>query len=496
MRFSLQLPRFLYIEKLSVKFIGTKMEKMRPLCVDLDNTFLKTNLFLEGFLKLVKSHFFKLPRFLTLCFLSRAKAKRFLSEHIDFNYSSLPVNPEILSYCQQEAQKGRPVFLVTGAQEAFASGVCREYPFFSGYYATNEERNLTGQNKADHLVKIFGEKNFDYIGDSPRVDRPVWKASHTALTVGSKESLFKTIQNRTTHFSAQKNSLRSISKLLRPQQWLKNSLVFLPLFLAHKLGRIDVWFAVLPAFFAFCFAASSVYIMNDLLDIDSDRQHKKKKNRPLASGDVSVLCGLLLFSLFFVTTAVLSVRLGALGFSILLIYFVLNIFYSFWLKKLILIDVMALTSFYMIRIILGGVVAGIVLSPWMRAFSFFIFLSLAFLKRYSEVANANLTSNKGFVHGRGYEGQDEKTLFTFGTISAFVSVLVFCQYIYQSENATQYSRPDYLWGAAVLILYWLLSVWLRASRGQVNDDPLIFVLKDRTSLLIGFCFVAIMAMAI
>lgn len=471
------------------------MDDQLPLCVDLDNTFIKTDLSHEALFKLFKKSPLKSIFFLFSFYRNKADAKTYLSQQITIDTDSIPLNDEVVTYCESEHRTGRKIHLVTGSHEDFANKIAKRFKFFHEVHATKNNMNLIGQDKAAYLIERFGKAGFDYIGDSAD-DLHVWKQSKNALIVCGKRNKRGKLPNLTKYFFTNKNHISSILKALRPQQWIKNVLIFVPIFLAHRFNDLNLLINAAIGVLAFSLMASSVYLMNDLSDIESDRQHHKKKSRPLASGDISVACGVAIFALCFSTSLLISSVLGIIPFMLLLLYFILNVGYSFSWKKIALLDVFLLTAFYLLRIAFGSGISDIIISPWMRAFSFFLFLSLGFLKRYSEVFNSFHREGRAQIPGRGYNLSDLSVLFSFGSLVGFLSVLVFCQYIFQSNTVKLYTSPDWLWAAAAIIMYWLSSVWFRATKGKVNDDPVIFILKDKQSLTLGFIFLSLVFLAL
>jgi 4-hydroxybenzoate polyprenyltransferase len=268
---------------------------------------------------------------------------------------------------------------------------------------------------------------------------------------------------------------------MRVYQWSKNLLIFAPVVFAHKFRETQLWWNCFLAFVSFCLLASSVYLFNDLFDLKHDRSHPTKKNRPMASGALPVQTGAVLAVLLLLLSIIPALFLPAKFFLVPLIYVVLNFFYSARLKRVPIIDVFVLTSFYVLRLVAGGLVTDIPLSPWLKLFSFFLFLSLAFLKRHTESATVFAATGQETA-GRGYTNGDFRLLVTFGSISGFLAGLVFSLYLFQAETVKNYSRPDYLWLISPIFLLWMSRLWFRAGRGEVQGDPVRFLIKDLESL--------------
>lgn len=281
-------------------------------------------------------------------------------------------------------------------------------------------------------------------------------------------------------------------KAMRVYQWTKNLLIFAPVIFAHKFRDSQLWWNCLLAFVSFCLLASSVYLFNDLFDLKHDRVHPTKKDRPLASGALPVQTGVVLAILLLLLSAIPALFLPLKFVAVPVVYVVLNFFYSARLKRVPIIDVFILTSFYVLRLVAGGSVTDIPLSPWLKLFSFFMFLSLAFLKRQTEAATV-FAATGGETAGRGYFNGDYRLLIVFGAISGFLAGLVFSLYLFQAETVKSYSRPEYLWLISPIFLLWMCRLWFRAGRGEVQGDPVKFLIKDWESVffflamgLIGF----------
>lgn len=462
----------------------------QPLCVDLDNTLIKTDIMFEASIKLLQKNPIKFIIFLYKFFISKSDGKFYLSNNIEIDSKFIPLNEEVLNFCKQRYNAGHEVFIATGAPEKYALSICEQFNFVKNVYSSNEKTNLVSTNKRKLLTSLFGEKGYDYIGDSTK-DIPIWNSAKHCYLVGNNTLLSKKIFFEKV-FTVEKNKLSDILKSLRPKQWVKNLLVFLPLLLAHQIQNTQKFQLAIQAFLSFCMIASAIYTMNDLTDIDNDRKHNLKKNRPLAACLISIDRSIILFLICAISGFLLGWNLGFSSFLILALYATLNIGYSFSWKKIIILDVVLLTSFYLLRISIGGIATDITISPWMRAFSFFLFISLAFLKRYSEVKKVSTSE----VAGRGYYASDAIALFSFGSTCALLTVLVFSQYIFQSQISNLYKSPDWLWAAAIILLYWLSLLWLRAFRNEVHDDPVMFVLKDKASLILGSIFLVLTYLAI
>jgi 4-hydroxybenzoate polyprenyltransferase len=284
-------------------------------------------------------------------------------------------------------------------------------------------------------------------------------------------------------------------RALRPQQWVKNVLIFVPLILSHRIRDSHSLLLALFAFADFSLCASAVYLLNDLLDLEADRLHPTKKNRPIAAGKVSIPTALIAALILLVAS------LGLAFFSanrhlvqLLALYFLISSAYSFFLKRVAMLDVVTLAGLYTLRIFFGAVATGITISTWLLAFSVFFFMSLAMVKRFSALARLP-ADNPGPLSGRAYTRSDMPMIASLGSASGFVSVLVMALYINSQDVLALYARPQLLWLMCPLLLYWVSRLWLLAHRGDLNEDPIVFAVYDEISYLIGILVIAIIWLA-
>lgn len=280
-----------------------------------------------------------------------------------------------------------------------------------------------------------------------------------------------------------------VFRALRPHQWAKNVLVFLPILLAHKTGETSAWRAAAILFGALSLSASATYVLNDLLDRKTDRLNPAKRDRPFASGALSPQTGLGLIAALLALSAALLMAADGPAALWVGAYVALSSLYSLALKKVPIVDVILLALFYCFRIFAGGAVTSIPISPWTLAFSLFLFTSIAFLKRYSELKQLASAS------GRGYRAEDIQVVSTVGISSGIVAVLVVALYIHSPEMAQYYSRPMALWFLLPVMLTWVCRVWLVAGRGEMSQDPVLFAMRDRWSLVVLAACVAIVRAA-
>jgi len=467
-----------------------------PLCVDLDHTLINTDLTFEAIVEAIKNnpvHIFKVFKFIISG--RKKELKSWLADHVDLEWSNLPLNHEIEEYMNREINSGRDVYLVSGSHQKYLSKIHRLFPQVKEAVGTTHEANLIGKNKADYLVKRFGEKGFDYLGDSHQ-DLYVWSRAHAGLIISKNKKLIRKVQNKDLVFKTSRNSLKHIIKGIRVNQWIKNLLIFLPAILAHDFFNLELWGSLIFGAILYSFVASSIYLINDIVDIPNDRVHRTKKFRPIASGNLDIPLAIKLIFIFLLFSFVGAFLLNKSFFVILVIYFISNLLYSLKLKKIAIIDVFLLSGFYLIRIAAGSEIGNIPLSPWLKSFSFFLFLSLGFLKRYAEVLLNYIKSGVSTSHGRAYVYQDTQVLFGFGILSAYISVLVLSLYIYQGQVSLLYKHPDFMWGIVILLAYWKTSLWFKASHAKVKDDPVKHIVTDRESIFIMFLVFACFVLAI
>ncbi len=470
-------------------------KKNIPLVCDLDGTLIHTDTLFEAFLILLKTSPFSVLLLPLWLFGGKAKLKNEIFSRVIIPPESLPYNPDVLNFLREEKSNGRKIILATASHISVAKSIAGYLNIFDEVLATSDSLNLIGKNKARVLVEKYGSKSFDYIGDHP-VDLHIWEQSNSALVVEKGDSLSKKaaqLSKVSRVFKlAQKNYIKLFIRQIRVYQWVKNLLLFLPILLAHHLGGVDLFLDILLGFFAFSFVASSVYLSNDLLDLEADRSHPRKKFRPLASGEMPLVHGFVFAKAFFIAGFLTAYFFLPIDFFFtLLTYYFITTLYSFWLKRLVLIDVFTLASLYTIRIIAGGSVSGVEISPWLLAFSMFIFLSLALVKRYTELLNM-ISQSKKFVIGRGYQSGDSGLILAFGGAASYSAILVFSLYANSPQVASLYQNPHYMWLVAVLLLYWISRIWLLSHRGQMSDDPIVFTAKDKSSWVI---FILIIVLA-
>lgn len=467
-----------------------------PLCVDLDGTLIKSDAIFESLLQLLKSnplYFFVIPFWLLK---GRPHLKDEIDKRIDFRVENLPYNEELIEYMEAEKSKGRKIYLATASHISIANKIAEHLGIFDGVFATQNGYNLKSENKASVLNEEFGQKGYVYAGNST-ADYKVWESSESAIVVNNKK-LF--IRNVTSKYNVEKsflnevNFIKLIIKEIRVYQWVKNLLLFLPILLAHSLSNLVAFSDVVIGFFAFGFSASFVYVLNDLLDLESDRNHPRKRKRPLASGNLPIQIGIFLVPILLIIGLGLSFLLNDRFQMILCTYIILTTAYSFSLKKIPMLDIIILAALFTSRIVAGAFSANVYLSMWILAFSMFFFMNLAVLKRYAELLVMK-KNNKSEAKGRGYTVEDMGLLLSIGPSAGFLSVLIFVLYLNSSQAMELYSKTYLLWLISPIFLYWIARIWHLCVRGQMTDDPIVFTVKDRASYIIGILIFIIVFLA-
>lgn len=467
-----------------------------PLCIDLDGTLIKSDAIFESLFQLLKINPFLIFLIPFWLFKGKPNLKEEINKRIDFKVDTLPYNDELVEYIKSQRLNGRKVYLATASHISIANKVAEYLGIFDGVFATKDGYNLKSEKKAIVLNEEFGKGNYVYAGNA-KVDYNVWNDSALAIVVNSSKSF---IQNVESNFEVERsfyykvNLLKKIIKEIRVYQWVKNILLFLPLILAHTLGNINQLSEVVIGFFSFSISASFVYVLNDLLDLDSDRNHPTKKRRPLASGDLPIQIGILLVPLLLITGVGLSFLLSFKFQMILFAYIILTTAYSFSLKKIPMLDIILLATLFTTRIVAGAFAANVYLSMWILAFSMFFFMNLAVLKRYTELL---VMKKKKEIEakGRGYTTEDMGLLLSIGPAAGFISVLIFVLYINSEQAIGLYTHPLTLWLISPIFLYWISRIWHLSVRGKMTDDPIIFAVKDRVSYAVGILIFIIALLA-
>ena len=470
----------------------------RVLYVDLDGTLTPSDTLLESALLLLRQHPLNVFRLLAWLLLGRAGFKQKLADAVRPEPDRLPYHDGLLQLLQQRRAQGDTLVLASAADARIVQAVASHHTVFDGILGTADGHNLRGANKRAAIEADAQQRGFDrwaYAGNS-RDDLPVWAGATEAIAVNTPAGVLRQLQQQ--HPQAQvlaglQTTVATWLRAIRIKQWAKNALLFVPLLAAHSL-QWQAWAEVLMAFVAFGLCASATYLFNDLMDLPNDRIHRIKRHRPLAAGAVGIAQAVALGGAMMLCAFVLAFVVSGAFAGSLLVYTVLTLAYTLWLKRLALIDVLLLSALYTLRIAAGAVAGEVELSNWLLAISIFLFLSLALVKRCAELEEASQEDN-ALAPGRGYHPNDLASLRGMGMSSGFLAVMVLALYVDSQNGRELYAEPQWLWAAAPLLLFWLMRMWLKTGRRELHgEDPLQFAMKDGVSwitvLLMGAVGVA------
>jgi len=471
-------------------------EGPKPLVVDLDGTLVRSDLLIEtAFAELGRR-----PASAVEMFAALLKGKAALKHKIAgmgaFDPAVLPYDQVVLEVIAEARAAGRPVYLASASSARLVQAVAEHLGLFTGWFGSDESNNLAGEAKAEQLVAAFGERGFDYIGND-KPDLLVWPHADKALTVRANPSVRRRLartHSDIAHLESVKPTLKTWIKLFRVHQYAKNALIFVPLATSHSFDLGSIWAAGL-AFVAYSLCASGVYVLNDLVDLAADRGHPTKRNRPLANGSLPLLQAVLTVPLLLVAGLAIGAAVSWPFLAVLAGYLALTTSYSFWLKRKMLIDVVVLALLYTVRVVGGAVAIGVELSPWLLAFSMFIFTALALMKRYIELA-ARLDANLADPSNRNYRIGDLDVVMALAAAAGFNAVTVLALYISSDKVGELYSRPHVLWAVCPLLMYWIGRALMMAHRRLVDDDPIVFAIKDRVSRYVIACILIAAAAAV
>ena len=464
-----------------------------PLCVDLDGTLVNTNTLYETLLVALRNirTLVAIPAWLIA---GKSRLKYELARRANLNPALFPYNEQLLSYLRQQKEAGRQLILCTAADQSIAEAVNKHLGLFSEIFASHEGCNLRGTEKARVLVKRFGARRFSYAGND-NTDLAVWNEARSAILVNVSPKVAKTaaaLAPVELSISTSQNWGKAFVKALRPHQWVKNLLVFVPIITAHAFGDLENWLSATVLFMAFCAVASSIYLLNDLTDLSADRQHPRKKTRPFASGSLPIATGLAFMPVLFLIGIGLAIVSGT--FQTVFLYAAISVAYSLWLKELPLVDLFALAGLYTLRLFAGGEATGHEVSLWLLAFSSFLFFSLATIKRISELMLQRQQETETLAR-RGYAKGDLQLLQLMGVSASFVSAMILALYVQSPGVMSRYSHSRLLWLLVPLMLFWQCRIWLATTRGLMHDDPIIYAANDWVSKIIVVCLVLVSVLA-
>lgn len=456
--------------------------KTVDLVVDLDGTLIATDLLWESVFQLLKKNILYIFLLPVWALKGKAYLKHQISLRVEIDPVTLPYRTDFIDYLRTEHAKGRRLVLATGSARKFATSIADHLGIFDAVYATDETRNLTSQ-KTTFLLETFGDVKFAYAGNS-KADVPVFNAASEVIVVAPDRAAAKWQRAHSAQlFEAPKANWKTFLKMLRVHQWMKNTLVFVPVILNHEILVLPVVFNAIIAFFAFSAAASAIYIVNDLFDLPLDRQHPRKKNRAFASGAFSIPFGLGVVVVLIAIAVLLAAQLHWIFGAVLVGYLFATTAYSLSFKRMLLIDVFTLAGLYTLRILAGAAANQIEGSFWLLAFSSFFFLSLALVKRYVELQSSVAEENNR-IAGRGYRPGDRDIVAQCGVSSAFAAAMVLALYVHSDAVASLYSYPWLIWPLCPIVLYLNIRIWILAYRGEMHDDPVVFIISDWRSQMV------------
>lgn len=449
------------------------------LVCDLDHCLIRTDMLYETFWAAVAARWTAPFAAAAALVRGRAALKAHLARASEMDPALLPYEEAVIEELRAwRAQGGRTV-LVTASDQSIADRIAAHLGLFDEAHGSDGRRNLKGSEKAAFLREHFAGGRFIYMGDSA-ADLKVWNGAAGGISVNAHDALRRAAEAHTEmrHVGARQGMIAPALRAIRPHQWAKNVLVFLPIVAGHTLGAAEVTAAVM-AFLAFSLVASSVYVLNDLLDLAADRVHPRKRNRPFASGALPLRHGTWMAPALLIAGAAISVALGPAFLAVMVLYYLTTTTYSLWFKRRPVIDICMLAALYALRIVAGGVAAGIELSVWLLAFSIFFFFSLAAVKRQAELVDAIASERP--ISGRGYTHGDLPVIAMMAVAAGYVSVMVMALYVNSPAVLELYEAPEALWGICAILLYWLSRMVFITHRGQMHDDPVVFAVRDRVS---------------
>lgn len=457
-----------------------------PLVLDLDGALIRTDILFETFISYVRANPLRLFQVAAWLCRGRAVLKQRLAQAAVLDVDGLPATEDLVSFAAREAAHGRAVHLATATDTLVAHRIAQRFPFISRVFASDGETNLKARAKAKVLSEAF-PNGFSYAGDS-RADLPVWKAASESIVVNPTPGVLRAariIREPVEVFARPKTGLRFAAKVLRLHQWAKNGLIFAPLMLGGLLFDLHAWALAGAGFLALSLLASATYLLNDLFDLADDRRHWSKRNRPLASGRLKIAHALVLIPAGMIAAYAIAAWIGPVAIVFLTTYLVLTLAYSFRLKRIELLDAAVLATLFTVRLGFGVALASVALSPWLLVFSMFLFLSLSFAKRHVEVTRME-ARGRTEAAGRGYKAGDGPMIAMIGAASGLAAVQVLVMYVMnEAYSAGTYAQPLMLWAVPPILFLWIARIWLLAQRGELDDDPVAFAVKDGPSLLMG-----------
>lgn len=465
------------------------------LVVELDNTLIRTNILFEQVLRLLKSKPLSVLHLIWWLLRGTGNLKSKLAIAAPIDPGTIPYRQSVLQLLVSAQACGKQTILTSSSDSSVVQGISDHLGLFEHSLTSTDKLKLCGAVKVKTILHHLDGASFTYLGYSPR-DLPTWKSCHSATLINPSGFLTRQVHSIGIPYSIvndRKSSFRLILREMRVYQWVKNALLFVPLLAAHKFTDLELWKASTLAALSFSLVASAVYVMNDLLDVDSDRAHTTKRKRPFASGDLPLQCGFALLPLLLSSGFLLAESVGWPVVGWVSSYFCLNILYSWKLKESPIIDTILLASFYTMRILTGSAATGIVTSTWLLAFSIFLFFGLALVKRYAELLRSDAHQP---IKGRGYSHTDKLPVFVIGIASSLLAIVILVLYLNSQEVLRLYTQPERIWLITPVLLYWTSRLWLLANRGDVNEDAVLYSIKDSISWAVLAASICILYSAI
>jgi len=458
-----------------------------PLILDVDNALLLTDLLHETAMAHVRANPLRVFQVAYWLWQGKAVLKRRLGERVPLEVENLPANEDLVKFSADAHARGREIGIATAADELLAQRLVRRFDFIEFAIASDGVTNLKGETKAQALTERFPD-GFAYAGDS-RSDLAVWKEASSIILVGASpkianqaHALGKPIE---AEFSHPRLGLSGWLKALRVHQWAKNALVFVPLVLSGMASQPLEVLHALAAFVAMSLMASGTYLINDLFDLADDRKHWSKRNRPLASGRMRIARAIPASAALILASFVVAAWLGWPSFVILFVYMALTLAYSTYLKRQPIVDAFTLAVLFTLRLGIGITAVSAVPSPWLLVFSMFLFTSLSFAKRQTEIQRST-AKGQSEISGRGYVGTDSAFVFSMGIATGMAAIIIMVLYIMNDVySAVFYSQPLLLWTFPAILFMWISRIWLLCHREQLNDDPVAFAIRDKVSIALG-----------
>ena len=464
------------------------MDENIPLVLDVDGTFLKTDLLFETFWSGLGHAPLATLKATARNFTHPAKLKAELAALGPVRMDLMPVNPDVADVAMEALREGREVSLASASNEALVGELAHEYGLADRVFASSSTKNMKGAAKARALVNAYGQGGFDYAGNAP-VDKAIWDQAHTALVVGDSSAARSLMKGGKLVRSFDGGwKARDVIRALRPHQWVKNVLLFVPMLAAHDFTLASL-LLVLIGIVSFSAAASSIYIINDLLDLEADRLHVKKKNRPFASGAVPIGIGMVMSGALATFALVAAAYLGLAFFGVIVLYLILTLAYSLRLKRMRWIDIATLAALYTIRVIAGAAAIQGEISGFLLVFIFPVFLTLGCVKRLTELT---LADHDERLPGRGYGRPDRGDLLNVAYLGMVAALLNFFLYSFTEQALRLYNTSWLLWVAMIPIAFWLRRMILLGYAGKQDHDPVVFAMKDKRGIGLILITIAIM----